>query len=54
MPIEGVAEAAVEAIGQVVLEEGAERVRRRWGWKGCLSVVLGIAGLIALAIYFLT
>ena len=53
MPVEGVAEAAVEVLGQVVAEEGVEQVHRRWGRKGCLPGVIGIIGVIVLVIYFL-
>jgi hypothetical protein len=54
MPIEGVAEVAIEIAGQAVGEIAPEMVHRRFGRKGCVISVLIVAGLIALAIYLLT
>jgi hypothetical protein len=53
MPIEGVAEVAIEVVGQTVAEGGAEAVHRRFGWKGCLVLFLAVAGLIAFIVYWL-
>jgi sugar phosphate permease len=53
MPIEGVAEVAIEIAGQAVAEVAPDIVHRRFGWKGCVVALLIVAGLIALAIFLL-
>ena len=52
MPVEGVAEVAIEVVGHAA-EGGAEVVHRRFGWKGCLVLFVAVAGMIAFAVYLL-
>lgn len=48
MPLEPLAEAAVEALGQVAVEAGGDRVRKRYGQKGCiLALAVGLLAISA-------
>ena len=38
-----------EAVGQLVMEAGAEVIKHRFGWKGCVVAIVIIVGVIALA-----
>ena len=41
-----------EAVGQVVMEAGAEVIKHRFGWKGCVVAILVVAGIIAFAWWY--
>ena len=55
MPIEPIVEVAVqiaaEGAVQIAGEATADKVHRRFGWKGCISSLLAIAAIITLFVY---
>lgn len=53
MPLEPLAEAAIEAAGQVAIELGGERIRKSYGWRGCVVGVLAVVTVVASAVWLL-
>ena len=44
MPLEPAAGCLIEGVGRLVTEFGGEVIRERYGWKGCVVViVIGLA-----------
>ena len=47
MPLEAVGEVVAEGAAQLAMEAGGEAIKKRYGCKGCIVVLLVIATLIA-------
>ena len=47
MPLEAVGEVVAEGCGATAMEAGGEAIKKRYGCKGCIVVLLLIAALIA-------
>jgi ABC-type multidrug transport system permease subunit len=50
MPHE-IASAVIEGVAEVVGDLASDTIKRRWGWQGCLSVVVVLAALVLLVLW---
>jgi ABC-type multidrug transport system permease subunit len=50
MPHE-IASAVIEGVAEVVGDLASDKIKRRWGWQGCLSVVVVLAAVVLLVLW---